>query len=99
MLNLLAKEAFLNGENLLLQPKMFTLLQFFVQNQNRILDLDTLYEKVWGRPMGADSQALRQTVSRLRKKIEGSGYVITKVHGNGYRFETKRGAEAVPEIN
>jgi len=86
-LNILAKEAFLSGEDLLLQPKIFTLLQYFVQNEGRLLETETIYEKVWGQPLIGDSQALFSAVSRLRKKLEGSGYTITKVYGNGYRFE------------
>ena len=86
-LNILAKEAFLGGEDLMLTPKDFTLLQFFVQNEGHALGNEVIYEKVWGRPMGEDTGAIRKALSRLRKKIEGSGYTISAVYGNGYRFE------------
>ena len=86
-LNILAKEAFLNGADLMLTPKDFALLQYFVQNEGRTLDRDVVYEKVWGRPMAGDSQALGSAVSRLRKKLTGCGYTISGGYGNGYRFE------------
>lgn len=86
-LNILAKEAFLNGEDLMLTPKDFTLLQYFVQNEEQTIDKDVVYEKVWGRPMAGDSQALGSAVSRLRKKLNGCGYTISAEYGNGYRFE------------
>jgi len=86
-LNILAKEAFMNGEDLLLTPKDFALLQYFIQNEDRPLTAETLYEKIWGRPINNDVGAARRAVSRLRKKIEGCGYIISNVYGNGYRFE------------
>ena len=86
-LNILAKEAFLNGADLMLTPKDFALLQYFVQNEGRTLDRDVVYEKVWGRPMAGDSQALGSAVSRLRKKLTGCGYTISGEYRNGYRFE------------
>jgi len=86
-LNILAKEAFLDGEDLMLTPKDFALLQYFVQNEGRTLDRDVVYEKVWGRPMAGDSQALGSAVSRLRKKLTGCGYTISGEYRNGYRFE------------
>ena len=86
-LNILAKEAFLNGADLMLTPKDFALLQYFVQNEGRTLDRDVVYEKVWGRPMAGDSQALGSAVSRLRKKLTGCGYTISGGYGNSYCFE------------
>jgi len=81
------KEAFLDGGNLMLTPKDFALLQYFVQNEGRTLDRDVVYEKVWGRSMAGDSQALGSAVSRLRKKLTGCGYTISGGYGNSYCFE------------
>jgi DNA-binding response OmpR family regulator len=58
-----------------------------MQNENRVLETDYIYEKVWGQPMAGDSQALGKAVPRLRTKLKGSGYTITSEYGNGYRFE------------
>jgi DNA-binding response OmpR family regulator len=64
----------------------YALLQFFVQNENRTVESEVIYEKVWGQRMADDSQALIKAVSRLRKKLSGSGCAITMTYGNGYRF-------------
>jgi DNA-binding response OmpR family regulator len=37
--------------------------------------------------MAGDPDAVKKAVSRLRKKIEGSGYTINKLYGEGYLFE------------
>jgi DNA-binding response OmpR family regulator len=82
-----SREAFVNGADLLLTTKEYTLLQFFVQNENRIMSAEYVYESVWGQPMAGDSQALSIAVSRLRKKITGCGYTISAEYGTGYCFE------------
>jgi DNA-binding response OmpR family regulator len=80
--------ATLNGEDLTLSRKEFALLLFFTQNENRVLSADYLYEKVWNSPMAGDDNAIKVTLSKLRKKIRGSGYTIAAEYGEGYRFET-----------
>lgn len=82
-----AGEAYVNGNNLMLTPKDFFVLQFFVQNENILMRTEYIYETVWGQPMVGDSQALMKAVSRLRSKLTGCGYTITMEYGNGYRFE------------
>jgi len=82
-----AGQAYLNGNDLLLPQKEFALLLLFAQNENRILAAEYLYEKIWGRPMNDDAGAIRYQISRLRKKLAGSGYTIAAEYGGGYRFE------------
>jgi DNA-binding response OmpR family regulator len=79
--------AYVNGENILLKPREFTLLLHFAQNEDKYMSAEALYEKAWGQPMAGDGGALKTTVSRLRKKIDGSGYTIDANRGVGYRFE------------
>ncbi|MDR1706242.1 MAG: response regulator transcription factor [Clostridiales bacterium] len=86
-LKLMSREALIAGEPLGLSPKEYDLLQFFVQNRDRSMSAAYVYEAVWGQPMTGDAQALRSAVSRLRKKLQGSGYTITSEYGGGYRFE------------
>ena len=84
------RKAFIDGRDLMLTPKDFACLQFFVQNEDRLLGAEHIYENIWGQPMGGDSQALQNAVSGLRKKLTGCGYTITAEYASGYRFE--RGA-------
>jgi DNA-binding response OmpR family regulator len=75
------------GDDLLLSQKEFALLLFFVQREDRTMSGEYLYENIWGNPMRGDAQAIKSTISRLRKKLDGSGYVITNERGEGYCFE------------
>jgi DNA-binding response OmpR family regulator len=87
-LNPVSGQAFLSGVDLLLAKKEFALLLFFVQNENRDVSAEYLYEKVWGQDMNDDNNPVKISVSRLRKKIENSGYTINfDKDMDGYRFE------------
>jgi len=78
--------AYVRNVDLALHKKEFELLSMFVQHKDEIIGTEKLYGKIWAVPMGNDSQALRSAISRLRKKIAHSGYVITKKRGGGYCF-------------
>ena len=86
-LDVTADVATLDGDDLLLSQKEFSLLLIFLQNEERFISAEYLYEKVWKQPMTVDSNALRSTLKRLRVKLEGSGYRITLSRGEGYQFE------------
>ena len=80
-------QAFFNGEDMLLTQKEFALLLLFAQHENRVLEAEYLYEKIWGHPMNDDAGAVRYHISRLRKKLTDSGYTIASEYGGGYQFE------------
>lgn len=87
VLTLTSMIARLNGEDMLLTQKEFTMLLLFLQNEGKTMSAEYIYEKVWGQNMADDVRAVRYQVFNLRKKIEGSGYAIPSVRGGGYRFE------------
>ena len=84
-------KAFLNGEDMLLSYKEFSLLQLFTQNPDKVLSPEFLFEKVWGCDIGNNTHSLRKALSRLRSKLEKSGYTINSVRNEGYIFELKLG--------
>lgn len=91
--DVMANQAFLGGENLLLTQKEFAVLLLMVKNQGKALLPEIIYKTVWKRPMGADDQAVKAVMSRLRKKLrdpaalqydnEEAGYVFDSVTING----------------
>jgi len=80
-------KAYINGEDLILPQKEYSLLQQFVQHPERILSAEYLYEKVWGQEMLDDDKSLKVAVSKLRAKLTCSGYTITASRGEGYYLE------------
>lgn len=88
-LDIVAQQAFLDGEDMLLRPKEFALLLMFIQNEGKVLDPQYLYQKVWNTDMNADNSTLKMHISTVRKRLEKKnyGYKITNIRGEGYRFE------------
>jgi len=77
----------LDGMDLSVTKKDFYLLLFFLQNEERFFTADYLYQKIWKTTMEGDNQALKSAISRLNKKISGSGWHISWSRGEGYTFE------------
>jgi len=86
-LNPASSKAFLGGEDMGLSQKEYALLQQFVQHPEKMLGADYLYEKVWGQKLYDDDNSLKVTISKLRSKLNGSGYAIVASRGEGYCFE------------
>jgi DNA-binding response OmpR family regulator len=76
-----------NGRDLLLTQKEFAVLLLFMQNEGITMSAESVYEKVWKRPLGDDKNTLQVTISNLRKKIDPSGYGISVLRGQGYMFQ------------
>jgi DNA-binding response OmpR family regulator len=81
-----SRQALLNGENLNLTTKEFDIVLLLAQNEDCLMSTESIYERVWGQPLGEDNNAIRTVLSRLRTKIEDSGYVIEPIRGKGYIF-------------
>lgn len=86
-LNLVSNQAYYKDEDIILAPKEFSLLYVFMCNENKTIRRAELHEKAWGQPIAPKDRALDSSVYRLRKKLERSGYVISAVRGEGFRFE------------
>jgi len=87
-LDIISGLAYLNGVDINLSAKEFALLQVFVSNREKAMDIDYLYKRVWGNQGGAEAGvgAVRTAVSRLRVKLEDSEFMIIARRGAGYSF-------------
>ena len=85
-LELLSNNAYLNEKNLSLTQRDFDILFLLFQNEDKILKAEYIYEKIWAQPMMGDKNAIQAAISKLRKKIENSGYDIEMIRGKGYVF-------------
>jgi DNA-binding response OmpR family regulator len=79
-------QAYDNEKNLGLTRKEFDLLLLLAQNEDRLLGTEFLYEKIWGQPMMDNANAIKTVMSRLRSKLEPSGYTVEAVRTKGYIF-------------
>ena len=86
-LNIVSSQAFADNEDLLLTQKEFAVLLLLAQSEGKIYSAEEIWENVWGYSELHDKNALQMTISRLRTKIEETGYTITAYRMQGYAFE------------
>lgn len=73
-----------------LSQRELSVLKYFHAHAGQIVSRDALYDACWGRSHFANSRALDQFISTMRRKIErdaGLPRIITTVHGAGYRYD------------
>jgi DNA-binding response OmpR family regulator len=75
-----------DGSAVRLTRREFELLQFLVENKNRVLSRDRLLERVWGYDRFVETRSVDVHVGRLRAKLGTAGQQIETVVGLGYRF-------------
>lgn len=78
------------GNPIFLTPKEFELLVYFMQRQDRVIDRETLLDRIWNYDFAGQSRIVDVHVSHLREKIESDPkkpqYLVT-VRGFGYKFQ------------
>jgi len=72
---------------IVLSPKEYDLLFYFVNNAHRVLTREMILDRVWGYDYFGDDRTVDTHVKRLRKKLDIAGKQIVTVRGAGYRFE------------
>jgi DNA-binding response OmpR family regulator len=75
-----------DGAPVRLTRREFELLQFLVENRNRVLSRERLLERVWGYNQFIETRSVDVHVGRLRAKLGNAGQQIETVIGLGYRF-------------
>ena len=79
-----------NGQRIDLTDKEFAILRFFVQNRGRTVDVQKVYESVWGEKyLPSSNNTVMVHILNLRKKLEAdpaNPKLIRTVWGKGYQF-------------
>ena len=89
-LSLVSRRASVDGRDLPLSPKEFSLLAELIRHRGAVLSRDLLLTRVWGYDYVGDSRTVDVHVRWLREKIEAdpaNPRRIVTVRGIGYRFE------------
>lgn len=85
-LDTVANQAFCREQNMLLAPKEFAMLHYFIQHEEQLVTNEQLYIAIWKQPLNNDVGAVKTCISRLRTKLNGSGFHIVVQRGKGYYF-------------
>ena len=79
-----------NGQRIDLTDKEFAILRFFFQNRGRTVNVQTVYESVWGEKfLPSTNTTVMVHILNLRKKLEAdpaNPKLIRTVWGKGYQF-------------
>lgn len=85
-----ANEVYLDGELLSMTSKEFELLLLLVENPNKTLSKEYLFNKIWGLESFSENQTLTVHIKMLRDKIEENPKKpkrIVTLWGVGYKYE------------
>jgi two-component system OmpR family response regulator len=88
-MDLLARTVRRDGQNILLQPREFRLLECLMRNAGRVVTRTMLLEKVWDYHFDPQTNVIDVHISRLRGKIdkEFETPLLHTVRGAGYRLQ------------
>lgn len=76
----------LDGEESVLRPLEFKLLQTFLEHPGQVLSRQRLLTDVWGMSPEVNTRTVDTHVRRLRERLGPYGNAVETVHGFGYRL-------------
>lgn len=85
-LQLVSRQALLNGAALALTRLEFDLLAFLMRHEEEVFKRQDLLEAIWNYPDNVETRTLDKHIETLRRKLGGFASAIQTVHGIGYRF-------------
>jgi len=89
-LDILSRKVTMDGEEIHLVPREFSLLEFLMRHPNQVFSAEALLDRVWASDTLASPDTIRTYIKILRKKLGGEGKdsLIRTVHGVGYKLES-----------
>ena len=91
IMDLISRNVSRDGTKIELTTKEFSLLEFLMRHQDKVVDRNAIARQVWGTDFDPDSNVIDVYINHLRKKIDnpfpkkllktvvGQGYVLNKV--------------------
>ena len=89
--DILKRRVFLVGEEVILQPKEYSLLEYLIRNAGHIVSKTMIMEHVWDYNFDPQTNVVEARVCHLRDKIERENKkkLIHTVRGMGYVLEER----------
>ena len=89
------REVYRDGRYVALTRKQFAVLEVLVAADGGVISAEQLLERAWDENADPFTNAVRITVSALRKRL-GEPWLIATVPGVGYRIDAGRAADGAP---
>lgn len=70
-------------------PREFDVVEFLLDNMNKVVSRTEIQEAVWGRELDVSSRTLDTHISRIRSKLrldDGKNMRVIPVYSKGYRI-------------
>ncbi|MEN2300010.1 winged helix-turn-helix domain-containing protein, partial [Enterococcus faecalis] len=83
-------DVFVRNQPIELTPKEFELLVYFMKRKDRVINRESLLERIWQYDFAGQSRIVDVEISHLRDKIETypkRAVYLVSVRGFGYRFQ------------
>lgn len=79
------------AREVLLGPTEYRMLEFFMQNPERVYTRAQLLDRIWGGNVYIEERTIDVHIRRLRKALEdvGLAQLVQTVRGSGYRFSSR----------
>lgn len=81
------RAVFLSERNLDLPRRELALFEILLENRGRLIEKDRIADSLYGTGTPVETNAVELLVSRLRRKIDGSGVTIRTARGLGYMLD------------
>ena len=79
----------IGNKEVMLTPKEYNLLIYFIENKNVALTREQLLNKVWGYDFYGDDRTIDTHIKMLRNNLGEYRNLIKTVRAVGYKFEIK----------
>ena len=92
------RTVFGNKQPIILGPKEFKLLHYFMTHADIVHSRANLLDRVWGDHVFVEERTVDVHVRRLRKALTSTGFhkLIQTVRGGGYKFLSEKTCQSLP---
>lgn len=100
LLNIESRAVRRGPRSMQLAPLEAKLLQYLMNNRDRLISRQELMDRVWGQTAVLDARTVDVAVNRLRRSLNVSGELdpIRTVHGKGYTFGVAKFVRPMPAL-
>ena len=89
MINFKSRFVTIGGKEILLTPKQYELLNYFIQNKNTAFSREQILNQVWGYDFFGDDRTIDSHIKILRNSLGKYRDLIVTIRGMGYKFAPK----------
>lgn len=88
-INSLSYEVKVDNKVIPMSPKEYELLQYLIENKNRVCTREKILDRVWGYDYMGDYRVVDTHIKKLRSKLGSQANYVKTIIRVGYMFEVK----------